>query len=73
MSKKGTEILHKLLHYTDNAEYWETLVEYTQYLPTKYQKQLIEQILNGNSLHVAFEQEREEFNPLIERAKNYIK
>jgi hypothetical protein len=36
MSKKGGNILQGLMHYTDNADYWSVLVEYTQYLPTKY-------------------------------------
>lgn len=73
MSKKGYEILHKLMNYTDNADTWEVLLlEYTQYLPTEYQKQLIEQTINGDGLFVAFEQEKEDFEPLIKKAREFI-
>lgn len=60
------------MNYTDNADTWEVLLEYTQYLPTKYQKHLIEQTLDGGGLFVAFEQEREYFEPHLKRAREYI-
>lgn len=71
MSKKAGDILVPLLHYTDNADFWEILVESTRHLATKHQKDLIERALN-NALMCSSEKELEEAKILFEKAKKFI-